>query len=113
MSWGGGDLLRDFVPGALVGGLLVLLLWQVMKPVQTFTVYDSAKVDSLVELNARRADTVGYLLDTIALLNYKDSVVRYRYGKHLKESKNRIDSITYWGREDVDAWLCKNYGYCK
>jgi hypothetical protein len=75
--------------------------------------YNGAKVDSLIYLNTLRADTVGYLRDTIALLNYKDSVVRYRYNEHLEASKRRIDSITYWTNEDVDRWLCENYGYCQ
>ena len=112
MSWGSGDLLRDFLPGALIGGLLVLLLWQAMKPVQTFTIYDGAKVDSLMELNEKRADTVAMLLDTIALYKYKDSIIQYRYEKHKDEARQRVDSITYWGNNDVRAWLCSRYGLC-
>lgn len=105
-------MFRDFFPGALIGGLLVLLLWQAMKPVQTFTVYDAAKVDSLIELNDKRADTVAMLLDTIALYKYKDSIIQYRYEKHKQEARQRVDSITFWTDDDVVEWLCSRYGLC-
>lgn len=112
MSWGGGDVFRDFLPGALIGGLLVFWLWQAMKPVETFYIYDGAKVDSLMELNEKRADTVAMLLDTIALYKYKDSIIQYRYEKHKQESRQRVDSITYWTDADVRDWLCTRYGLC-
>jgi len=111
--WEGRGLNKDYIQGALIGALFVLWVWEVLKPQEQFVVYDQSKVDSLIELNTLRADTVMFLLDSIAFLNYKDSVVRYRYGVHLEETQRRIDSVQYWTDEDVDRWLCENYGLCK
>jgi hypothetical protein len=108
MRWVGGT---ELIVAFALGFAFALLLSR--RPQIINEGYDGAKVDSLIYLNTLRADTVGYLRDTIALLNYKDSVVRYRYNEHLEASKRRIDSITYWSSEDVDRWLCENYGYCQ
>lgn len=113
MSWGGGDMMRDFLPGALVGALLVLLLWQAMKPAQTFTIYDGRKVDSLKNEIELRRDTIGYLFDSIAWLQKRDSVVWYEFQVYKREKEKKIESVPQWTDKEIDDWLCKNYGLCR
>jgi len=107
------EIIQDnaFWHGAIIAALLFTMLWQFRKPVQTFTIYDGAKVDSLQTEISLRDLEVAALRDSLALLHYRDSLIKHRTHEMENEHAARLDSIYAYTDADIRAWLCARYGH--
>ena len=101
------EIARGFVMGAVVG----FVLWKVLEPRHTLTIYDQGRVDSLQLEIFRRDSQVVVLRDSLELLHYRDSIIKHRIHELDQQDQARLDSIYNFTDSDMLAWMCARYGH--